>query len=165
MQVNDTYIKLPDGSPAAPPASIVLSNHTGYIEILYTAACYGCCFVAKSVLANQPIFGRIMKCGQCIFVDRESGTSHAGAQIIERAKHADSWPMLALYPEGTTTNGRQLISFHTGAFIAGAPVIPLVIKYQSWMFDPSFTCTSQVTHMLKMLSQPVNFMQVIHLPT
>lgn len=162
--VNDTYITLP-GNKKRPRASIVISNHTGYMEILYTAARYGCCFVAKSVLAKQPIMGTIMKCAQTIFVDRASGKSHAGDQIIERAKHPERWPILGLYPEGTTTNGRQLISFHTGAFIAGAPLKPLIAKYQSVLFDPSFTCYSQLSHMVQILAQPINFMQVVHLPT
>ena len=33
-----------------------------------------------------------------------------------------------MFPEGTTTNGRQLVSFRTGAFLAPVPVHPHVIK-------------------------------------
>lgn len=163
VQVSETCIDIPGRNP--PPASMIVANHTGYMEILYTGAKFGCCFVAKSTLRKMFIMGTIMKCSQAIFVDRASGKSHAGSQIIERAKNPTKWPPLALYPEGTTTNGKQLIKFHTGAFIAGAPVIPLVVKYSSMMFDPAFTCYSTGLHMLQMLAQPINFMHVIQLPT
>ncbi len=31
--------------------------------------------------------------------------------------------------QGTTTNGRYLLPFRTGAFLAGVPVQPVIIKY------------------------------------
>lgn len=34
-----------------------------------------------------------------------------------------------LFPEGTTTNGRYLLPFKTGAFLAGLPVKPVVMRY------------------------------------
>lgn len=36
---------------------------------------------------------------------------------------------LLLFPEGTTTNGRFLLPFKTGAFLAGLPLQPVVIQY------------------------------------
>jgi lysophosphatidylcholine acyltransferase/lyso-PAF acetyltransferase len=36
-------------------------------------------------------------------------------------------PML-LFPEGTTSNGQMLLPFKTGAFLAGVPVLPVIIK-------------------------------------
>lgn len=36
---------------------------------------------------------------------------------------------LLLFPEGTTTNGRYLLPFKTGAFLAGQPLQPVVIRY------------------------------------
>ena len=36
---------------------------------------------------------------------------------------------LLIFPEGTTTNGRLLITFKSGAFIPGVPVQPCVISY------------------------------------
>jgi hypothetical protein len=31
--------------------------------------------------------------------------------------------------QGTTTNGRYLLNFKTGAFLAGLPLQPVIIKY------------------------------------
>lgn len=36
---------------------------------------------------------------------------------------------ILLFPEGTTTNGDFLLPFKTGAFLAGLPLRPVVIKY------------------------------------
>ncbi len=38
-------------------------------------------------------------------------------------------PMM-LFPEGTTTNNKYLMPFKRGAFVAGVPVQPLVLKYR-----------------------------------
>ncbi|GIL76379.1 hypothetical protein Vretifemale_5945 [Volvox reticuliferus] len=47
-------------------------------------------------------------------------------------------PML-LFPEGTTTNNRYIMPFKRGAFVAGVPVQPLVLKYDtSGRFSPTW---------------------------
>ena len=38
-------------------------------------------------------------------------------------------PML-LFPEGTTTNGLYLLPFKSGAFLAGCPLQPVILKYE-----------------------------------
>lgn len=48
------------------------------------------------------------------------------------AVHAEEGPHrrpILLFPEGTTTNGDYLLPFRTGAFIAGVPVQPTILKY------------------------------------
>ena len=46
-----------------------------------------------------------------------------------RGEAGDQRPML-LFPEGTTTNGRYLLPFKSGAFLAGYPVQPVILHYQ-----------------------------------
>jgi hypothetical protein len=36
--------------------------------------------------------------------------------------------------QGTTTNGRYLLPFKTGAFLAGVPVLPTIIHYRTGQF-------------------------------
>ena len=38
---------------------------------------------------------------------------------------------MLVFPEGTTTNGSGLLDFRTGAFVAAAPVLPAVIRYET----------------------------------
>lgn len=39
---------------------------------------------------------------------------------------------LLLFPEGTTSNGRYLLPFKTGAFLAGLPLQPVLLKYEQY---------------------------------
>lgn len=62
------------------------------------------------------------------------GRPGVGEQVRRRMLH--SWahpeeehrPML-LFPEGTTSSGARLLPFKTGAFLAGLPVQPVILKY------------------------------------
>merc|ERR1712176_1178520 len=60
----------------------------------------------------------------------------------EIQEHCKNWrtghrPLL-IFPEGTTTNGQGLIKFKQGAFLAGAPVRPLLLVYTG-AWDPAST--------------------------
>jgi lysophosphatidylcholine acyltransferase/lyso-PAF acetyltransferase len=52
------------------------------------------------------------------------------AKLINEIARDARWPQLAIYPEGNTSNGRQLCAFKLGAFQPGLPVQPLCIKYR-----------------------------------
>ena len=45
--------------------------------------------------------------------------------FIQICKRCPRWPSM----QGTTTNGTHLLPFKTGAFLAGAPVQPVILKY------------------------------------
>jgi len=47
--------------------------------------------------------------------------------------------------EGTTTNGDYLIPFKTGAFIAKAPVQPVILRYPYRRFNPAWESMSGVS--------------------
>jgi len=147
---------------------VVVCNHTGFVELLYLAYAYGCCFVAKGEIKHLPFMGWISQAMQCIFVDRTSaGASNTSHKIRERM-HADPglWPLLAIAPEGTTTNGHVLIHFLTGAFRPGQPVLPIATEMPyspSWGYDPSFSCVNMTYHILGLMSQPWNRLTVHHL--
>ena len=40
------------------------------------------------------------------------------------------YPLFTVAPEGTTKPGHCLLTFSTGAFVAGAPVLPVLFKYR-----------------------------------
>nr|GEV56382.1 lysophospholipid acyltransferase LPEAT2-like [Tanacetum cinerariifolium] len=81
--------------------------------------------------------GRAM---QVIYVNRFSHQSRKHAvNEIKRKASSDRFPRLLLFPEGTTTNGRLLISFQHGAFIPGYPIQPVVVRYPHVHFDQSWS--------------------------
>eukprot|EP01018_Ginkgo_biloba_P018853 Gb_21577 [translate_table: standard] len=102
---------------------------------------------------------------QVIYVDRFSTQSrkHAVAEIKRKASCND-FPRVMLFPEGTTTNGRALISFQLGAFIHSFPVQPVIIRYPHVHFDQSWGNISLLKLMFRMFTQFHNFMEVEYLP-
>ena len=59
----------------------------------------------------------------------DSASRAAGIHTMTlcRGYQFTSWEVCSM--QGTTTNGRYLLPFRTGAFLAGVPVQPVIIKY------------------------------------
>jgi hypothetical protein len=75
------------------------------------------------------------------------------------------FPPLLLFPEGTTANGRALLKFQRGIFLAAAPVQPVAVKF-SYTFANSgwFDSTGLVTHTFQLLCSLFHFIVVKELP-
>lgn len=151
------------------PGAIV-SNHISYLDILYHMSASFPSFVAKRSVGKLPLVGLISKCLGCVYVQREDKSSDfkgVSGVVTERIKeaHCDgSAPLMLLFPEGTTTNGDFLLPFKTGAFIAGAPVLPVILRYPFQRFSPAWDSISGVRHVILLLCQFVNSMEVTRLP-
>jgi 1-acyl-sn-glycerol-3-phosphate acyltransferase len=94
----------------------VVSNHLSYIDILVLAAAMPCFFVAKIEIGGWPFFGKAARSNGTIFVDRGSLASamSVAEQMTERLKLPIPVPVL-LFPEGTSTDGSQVIRFSLAA--------------------------------------------------
>lgn len=151
------------------PGAIV-SNHVSYVDILYHMSASFPSFVAKRSVARLPLVGLISKCLGCIFVQRESktpdfkGVSGAVSERIHRAHQQKNAPMMLLFPEGTTTNGDYLLPFKTGAFLAKAPVQPVILRYPYKRFNAAWDSMSGARHVFLLLCQFVNYLEVVRLP-
>ncbi|XP_068645703.1 lysophospholipid acyltransferase LPEAT1-like isoform X1 [Aristolochia californica] len=148
----------------------IISNHVSHLDILYHMSSFFPSFVAKRSVARLPLVGLISKCLGCVFVQRESrtsdfkGVSGVVTERVQAAHESKNAPMMMLFPEGTTTNGEYLLPFKTGAFLSKAPVLPVLLKYPYKRFSPAWDTISGVRHVVFLLCQFVNHMEVIHLP-
>ncbi|XP_052487421.1 lysophospholipid acyltransferase LPEAT1 isoform X2 [Gossypium raimondii] len=121
-------------------------------------------------VANIPLVGLISKCLGCVYVQRESkssdfkGVSGVVTDRVRKAHQDEYAPKILLFPEGTTTNGDYLISFKTGAFLARAPVVPVILKYPYQRFSPAWESVTGMRHVVFLLCQFVNHMEVTWLP-
>jgi lysophosphatidylcholine acyltransferase/lyso-PAF acetyltransferase len=89
--------------------------------------------ISASENRSIPIIGQLLSVAKPIFVDREDADSKknvAGA-ITKRAKSLN-FPQVAIFPEGTNTNRKALLSFKPGAFNPGLPVQPIILRYSGW---------------------------------
>ncbi|KAI3513198.1 hypothetical protein L1887_20525 [Cichorium endivia] len=149
---------------------VIISNHVSHMDILYHMSSSFPSFVAKRSVGKLPLVGLISKCLGCVYVQRESkssttkGVSAVVNERIQEAHENKSAPMMMLFPEGTTTNGDYILPFKTGAFLAKAPVLPVILKYPYERFSPAWDSISGVRHVILLLCQFVNNMSVIRLP-
>ena len=72
-----------------------------------------------------------------------SGTNHEDA-------------LQACLQQGTTTNGKCLLPFKTGAFLAGKPVLPVILKYGPDRVSPAWESIDALWHMFLMLATPTH---------
>ena len=103
--------------------SIYISNHTSpldYLVMLYCAPQVPA-FVCQHYIQQIPIVGRIASSLQTLFTINNDSS-------VDIFKINPSKP-LAVFPEGTTTNGLYVISFKAGAFTMSQSVLPMTIEY------------------------------------
>ncbi|CAK8680196.1 unnamed protein product [Clavelina lepadiformis] len=88
-----------------------------------------------------PIFRTLLRAIQPVLVHRNEAmsTQQTVDIILKRAKEGKKWPQLTVFPEGTCSNKKHMIRFKLGAFLAGTPVQPMIIRYKSSL--DSFTWT------------------------
>ncbi|HXZ88325.1 MAG TPA: lysophospholipid acyltransferase family protein [Candidatus Binataceae bacterium] len=121
------------GAPAPRGLPLLLvANHVSWLDICVLCSIEGALFVAKDDLAGWPIIGRITRAfGH--FLHRR-GSLRDAARVKDRVAAAlrTNWPV-AVFPEGTTGDGRALMPFYPAmiqaAVDARAMVQPVAIRY------------------------------------
>jgi 1-acyl-sn-glycerol-3-phosphate acyltransferase len=109
---------------------VFISNHQSHFDI---AILLGYLpgqnrFAAKKELFKEPVLGMVMRTMGMIPIDRNDPAS-----AIERLKRlkGDGHSMI-IFPEGTRSEGDQLLPFKKGPFVAaiqsGLPVVPVACK-------------------------------------
>ena len=96
-----------------PAYGAVISNHTGYLDIMTFAANRRCVFVSKSEVADVPLLGWMTTMSGTIYVERGRGGSALRAKSEMQAA-ADAGVPVVFFPEGTTSNGHTVMKFHSG---------------------------------------------------
>ncbi len=114
------------------PGALLVANHISWIDICVINAVFPAAFVAKEEVRHWPLIGWLAAKNDTVFLRRGS-RGHARiingqvAAILGGGKH------VAVFPEGTTTDGQSLLHFHAAliqpALAAGRPVLPLGISY------------------------------------
>jgi 1-acyl-sn-glycerol-3-phosphate acyltransferase len=130
LQVHGVDVRAEGTHPRG--ACIVVANHLSYIDPLVVSAVAPCIAIAKGETRDWPLIGRGLKALGVIFVQR--GDPYSGAAAIRRAWRALRVGATVLnFPEGTTSDGRDVGAFRRGVFglalLAGVPVVPARITY------------------------------------
>jgi 1-acyl-sn-glycerol-3-phosphate acyltransferase len=113
---------------------LLVSNHVSWLDIFVLNAHRPARFVAKAELAAWPVAGRLIRGAGAIFVDR--GRRHDTRRVNHHAAQAlAAGEVVAVFPEGTTTDGATLLRFHASLLQpivdARGHVVPVAIRYRT----------------------------------
>ena len=112
-----------EGAPHGGPA-LVVANHVSWLDILAINAVHPVRFVSKADVRGWPLVGWVVACGGTLFIERERKRDalrvvHQVAQALAQGQ------TIAVFPEGTTSEGHGLLPFHANllqsAIATGTP--------------------------------------------
>ena len=110
---------------------IVVSNHVSWLDIFALNAGQRIYFVAKTDVAGWPGIGWLARATGTAFIRRDP--AQARAQVETFRSRLVAGHLLMLFPEGTSTDGLQVLPFKSTLFAAltepGLAVQPVSIVY------------------------------------
>lgn len=121
------------GTPPKPPF-VLVSNHLTYVDVPSFFATIDSVFVSKMEVKSWPVLGRIVAGVNTIFVDRTRRSDILRVNDLI-AEQLDDEHGLIIFPEGTSTEGAEVLPFKPSllAFPAsqGLPVHYASITYRT----------------------------------
>ena len=127
------------GAPP-PPGSLIVANHVSWVDIFAINALTPAAFISKAEVREWPIIGWLAARNDTVFLRRGS-RGHARIVNAEIEALMAAGEPVALFPEGTTTDGSHLLHFHAAllqpAINAARPIAPVAIRYVDAGGDPS----------------------------
>lgn len=90
--------------------SFIIANHVSWVDILALGGATGAAFVAHDGIAGWPVIGWLSAQNNTLFVARGRRGALAGQIDALREALAGHQPV-ALFPEGTTSDGTRLLPF------------------------------------------------------
>lgn len=119
---------------------MVVINHQSLLDIVVLEEIHpkDLCWIAKKEIENIPLFGHIVKVPYMISVEREDKRSMI--KLLKDVKdRVEKGRVIAIFPEGTRSNGDKLLKFKQGAkFLAqklNLKIMPIVITNSNYILD------------------------------
>jgi 1-acyl-sn-glycerol-3-phosphate acyltransferase len=111
---------------------MLLANHISWIDPFALNASVPSRFVAKAEIRAWPLLGALVTLVGALYIER--GRRHAVASMNHRVRdRLKDGETVAVFPEGTTTDGRSLLPFHSNlvapALEVGAECWPVAVRY------------------------------------
>jgi len=159
-------------TPQVQPGDIIVCNHSSYIDILYLAFKFSPIFAfgPNNWPKTVPMKGAIVSVKLTVisallevFRDPERLPEHCmplhEAVLLARSYYAP----LVVFPEGTTSNGKTLLSFVAPVFdgyLGEKKQLPtchvLGIRYECEDFSPTYTVGNPLKHLVQLCCQLSN---------
>ena len=119
---------------AAQPGPVLLvANHVSWLDILAIDAALPARFVSKADIRKWPLIGWMVACGGTLFIERERKRD-AMRVVHQVAASLQEGDIIAMFPEGTTSDGHALLPFHANllqaAIATHTPVQAVALRYR-----------------------------------
>lgn len=121
-----------EGTPPLQGPVLLVANHISWLDILVLHAARHCRFVSKADVRHWPLIGTLATGGGTLYIEREKRRD-AMRVVHHMAESLQAGEIVAVFPEGTTGDGRELLPFHgnlvQAAISAGVPVQPVGLRF------------------------------------
>jgi 1-acyl-sn-glycerol-3-phosphate acyltransferase len=119
-------------SGETPSAGLIVKNHISWLDVIVLNALAPSRFVSKAEVARWPLVGYLCTKSGTLYIERSRKTAarRTNSLIAEALARGER---VAMFPEGTTTAGDQVLQFHAALLqpaIASAGVAyPAALRY------------------------------------
>lgn len=116
-----------------PGAKLVVANHVSWLDIMAIhAVCPQARFVSKAEVHHWPLVGRLVGAAGTLYIERERRRDSLRV-MHHMAEAMAAGDTVAVFPEGTTGDGRTLLPFHANllqaAIATATPVQPVALRF------------------------------------
>lgn len=120
------------GQPPITGPVMLVANHLSWLDIPVMHAARHCRFVSKSDVQGWPLIGTLATAAGTLYIERSSRRD-ALRMVRSMQEALERGEVLAVFPEGTTGDGREMLPFHANlvqaAVAANAPVQPVGLRF------------------------------------
>jgi 1-acyl-sn-glycerol-3-phosphate acyltransferase len=126
-------IELKASGTAQPAGHLVVANHVSWLDIAAVHAVLPQArFVSKADVKHWPVVGALVTGAGTLYIERTSKRD-ALRVVHQTAEALQSGDCVAVFPEGTTGAGPELLPFHANLLQAAvateSPVLPVVLRW------------------------------------
>lgn len=120
------------GLQPRPGAVLIVANHISWLDIMAINAVRPVRFISKVEVRNWPVLGWLVTVAGTLYIERASRRD-AVRVVHSMAAALAQGDALAVFPEGTTSDGSGLLPFHgnllQAAISTETPVQPVALRY------------------------------------
>lgn len=133
------------GAPIASGPVLLVANHISWLDIVVMHAAGYCRFVSKADVQHWPLVGSLATGAGTLYIERTSRRD-AMRVVHHMRDRLQAGDVVAIFPEGTTGDGRTMLPFHANlvqaAISANVQIQPLALRFADGQgaasFAPSF---------------------------
>ena len=135
-----------------PGATLIVANHVSWLDIaaIHAAAPHAR-FVSKADVLAWPLLGWLIRSAGTLFIERDR--KRDAVRVVHAVAEAlNAGDTVAVFPEGTTGTGPELLPFHANllqaAVATATPVQPVVLRFSDprGPFSPAVTFIGETIH-------------------